>query len=368
MLDTFTNPDNINVHRLQTETPEKEWNPEIELNLREQYNVQLNILRNNHLLETLSSGQEGITTILNQEVPLPTYEQIRSSLESNQELYQTKASQGFKRLIIVPFGKKLQDLIDAYADGLKRHAQEGKLFYPKLNSSDPDKPTQLDQNQPIWVWDKYNNADTAGSLIYHPTSFTPENHGGKTKAEILSEPPTPPDSSVGRGTTSAWTVLLLEERLDIPRSGQGQTLGAPGHDRPQLEAGQSPNDYLTLLQQAQQNPKDPYYREQGLTLEDWLVLALANLEEKNQVTDDYQGQGSISYHLGAFFPAADDVPGAYWRQDDRRAYLSGDGPEGQDGGFGVRSAVRANILDTRSSTSLSDLHPSTPPMPVTRNF
>jgi hypothetical protein len=362
MLDTFTNPDNLNVHRLQTETPEKEWNPETELNLREQYNSQIEILRSNHLLETLSSGQEGITTILNQEVPLPTYEQIKSSLESNQELYQTKSSQGFKRLIIVPFGKKLQSLIDAYGEALKRHAQEGKLFRTRLNPSDPDEPTTLDQNQPVWEWNRHPPAAIPDSevnsyLIYHPTSFTPENHGGKTKAEILSAP------------TAAFEVLLLEERLDIPRAGQGQTLGDRGHDRPQLEAGLSPNDYLVLLQQAQQNPKDPYHGEQGLTPEDWLILALTNLEETNQVTDDWQdNHGSVAYITGAYFPTLDGVPFTFWNRGRSSAGFNRYLPRTVRTNMGVRSSVRLSNLDIRSSTSLSDLHPSTPPMPVTRSF
>ena len=70
------------------------------------------------------------------------------------------------------------------------------------------------------------------------------------------------------------------------------------------------------------------------------MQAISYLEEKNQVIDDYQGKGSITYNTGAYFPGSGDVPGAYWSRGDRQADLDRDVPTNRDGDIGARSAVR----------------------------
>ena len=116
----------------------------------------------------------------------------------------------------------------------------------------------------------------------------------------------------------------------IPRVGAGQTI----KDRPQLEANKTPIEYLNLLK------TDPYKGESGLTLEDWLTLAITRLQEKNRVTDDYQNsKDSISYLLGSYLVSG-DVPRACWGRGDVQAHLGAWRPDDHDGIVGARPVVR----------------------------
>ncbi|MBU1179890.1 hypothetical protein KJ885_03025, partial [Patescibacteria group bacterium] len=105
--------------------------------------------------------------------------------------------------------------------------------------------------------------------------------------------------------------------------------------RKQLEAGQTPNQYLEMLKT---NPQ--YQNETGMTPEEQIIYAIKYLEQTNQVIDDYSGKGSVSYQLGAFFPASGGVPRAGWYRGRRAACLGGSGPEDSDSGDGVRAWVR----------------------------
>ena len=121
---------------------------------------------------------------------------------------------------------------------------------------------------------------------------------------------------------------------DIPRENKGKTIGG----RKQFEANDTPNNYLKTLRDSKKD--NPYQGEEGMTPEDQLMYAITHLEETDQVIDDYQGNGSISYQVGAYFPASGDVPSAYWDRGDRQAHLGGTDPDSRYGNCGVRSAVR----------------------------
>lgn len=285
--------------------------------LKEQYESQKEILARAGVLEKLSSGDLGIKAIDNQEYVFPEYQEITKRIKENREMLKPKIEQGFSQLLIVPFGLKLDDLIEKYKQVILKHHQEGKLFATKENPQDPDELLELDQTQPVWVRDKYQNADTNGELVYFPQEFS-QNHQGKTKQEILKE-------------QGGYNVLLLEDLPNIPRRGQGkETKG-----RKQLEAGLTPNKYLETLQ------TDPNHQnETGMTPEEQITYAIKHLEQTNQVIDDYRGKASASYQLGAFFTASRDVSFAFWRRDRRQAFLGGDGPERSYSDDGVRGAVR----------------------------
>jgi hypothetical protein len=85
-----------------------------------------------------------------------------------------------------------------------------------------------------------------------------------------------------------------------------------------------------------------YKDEFGTTPEEWLMQAITMLEEKNQVIDDYQGNGKITYNTGGYFPASGDVPSAYWNRGNRQAYLHGNDPTNRNVFIGARSAVRVS--------------------------
>ena len=289
------------------------------LNLREQYEAQVQALLNSGIIESQSESIEGIDA---QEYPLPSYEAVIERFKENETMIKNKIEQGFTRLLMVPIAMSLDKLIDKYKESLLKHHKAKKLFATKLNPSDPDLPLELNEKEPIWVWDKYKNADTKGELIYYPQEFS-KNHGGKTKLELIAE--------TKSSSTPGWQVLLIEDLPNIPREKKGKTIGT----RPQLEANKTPNEYLKTIQ-----TEATYQNESGLTPEDWLILAATNLEKTNQVTDDYQGNGSISYEIGAYFPSSGGVPSAYWDRDNRRAGLGGDNPSFRDDSVGVRVGVK----------------------------
>ena len=189
----------------------------------------------------------------------------------------------------------------------------------KQGGGDPTNDvTKNSEYYPLWKWEKYTNADESGNLVYYPEKFDKNNHQGKTKAEAIKE-------------QGGWNIILIEDMPDIPRQGKGKTVG----DRKQLEARSTPKEYLQTL------ATDPVYQhESGMTPEDQLMYAITYLEENQKIMDDYQGKGSVSYQIGAYFPSSDDVPHAYWYRGHRQAYLSGSGVDDRVDHCGVRSAVR----------------------------
>ncbi len=331
---------------------EKLWPLEETLPRRElqrQYESQKEILIKVGLLETLSTGELGIKAIDSQEYPYPTLEQIQQEMKKNKDLLKTKSGQGFTQLLIVPFGLKLSILIDKYRQVILNHyvdmpdpndpakrisdPDKTKLFTAKANPHNPKEqlvPLELDTNQPLWVWEEYQDADTNGALLYHPESLPTAQEEpdvdrrkqlsqGKTKQQLLQQ------------TKQGFSLLLLEDLPNIPRDRKGKTV----KNRKQLEANQTSQEYLNTLKT---NPI--YSQEQGLTPEDQLVYALLHLEQTDQVIDDYQGHGSVSYQLGAYFPISAYVPYGFWDRGDRQAVLGGGGPRIRDVGIGARAAVR----------------------------
>jgi len=301
--------------------------------LQAQYESQIALLERHGLLETLSSGKTGFKDIGGREQILPTLQEFSKRLSPEQKaLLEKKAQQGLTKVFLVPFGRELgtdqkgqdpQDpsnheyhhytgLLKTYAETLRFHHQQGTLLGTdgaKLN---------LDTNQPLWVWEKYANADKKGKLAYFPKAFDPTNHQGETKAQIIQE---------GR----AWQLVITEDLADLPSEGKGQTI----QGRKQMEANLTGHEYLNLLQ------TDPQYQgEQGLTPEAQIIRALTYLEEKNQVVDDCQGQGKINWLLGAYFPEDGFVPLGYWARGSSQARLGG----GVPGDQGSDSAALPSVM------------------------
>ena len=314
---------------------EKLYSPqELPPSLQEQYESQVEVLEKAGLLRKLESGKlgiEGIEGIDGKEYPLPAPEEVAKRMEANKELVERKQEQGFTRLLLVPFGMKLDDLIEAYKQRILDHSQKGKLFATKKDSGDPSMPLELNESHPLWKWDGYNNADATGELVYNPKEFS-KNHKGKTKQEILEK-------------QGGWQVLLIEDMSNIPREGGAKTKGG----RTQIDTGgssikkyikrgeniPSPAEYLKAL-----NKEPAYNGESGMTPEEQLTYAILHLEETDQVIDDYRGNGSISYQIGAYFPSSGNAPNAYWNRDNRQANVDRNNPDNRNDNCGVRPAVR----------------------------
>ena len=285
-----------------------------ELFLRDQYDLLYQDLHDAAVIGHLSSGELGFRGVDGEDYVLPSYEQVLACMSEKAELLETKAEQGFTKLLLVPIAKSRDELRGAYADALLNLHEAGKV-----NGA----PFSLDATEQVWWWDdQYAEANDA--MVYYPREFGP-NHQGLTKAEVIAD--------TARNGIAGWDILLIEYLADLPAAGAGEIIGG----RLQLEAGQSPNYYLDAMQ------TDPTYMDEvGLTPEAWLTYAITHLAETNQVVDDYQGSGKISYLTGAYFPGSDSVPSAYWDRGDRRARLSASDPGDAAPHCGVRSAVRVS--------------------------
>src|SRR3989344_389173 len=303
-------------------SPKKEQKGNIEtLKIKEQWNSQIKTLSKLGILETFPDSKKlGIRGIDGKEYPVPKPEDIQARLEAKKEMVLEKMEQGFTKIIIEPFGYSFDALSEKYKKAIVQHHKDGKLLATKENPTDPDEKLELDTNQPLWRWeDGYSHCDTEDKIVYFPKEFS-KNHGGKTKKELLAS-----DSS------NAWRIWLVENTPNIPREGKGKEVGK----RHQLEANKQPKEYLELFR-----TKSEYKNESGLTPEADILYALTNLEEKNQVINDYQGKGLLSYQIGAYFPSSGSVPSSGWYRDGRRADLSGNDPTSRYELFGVRAGAR----------------------------
>lgn len=339
--------------RLQIEegiqTMKETLNPlEREFQLKDQYEKQVQVLRTAGLLEQLKNGKEGIRTIEVDgqvlEHPIPTLAEVTQRLKSLESEYgkgflEKKREQGFGRVLLVPFGMSLDRLMEAYKKVLLDHHTRGQLFYTKKDESEPNQPVDLDTNQPVWIWKEgYENGDKAGKIVYEVQQFDTNNHGGKTKAQILKE--RQQQASEGKTGKNGWDVLLLEKEINIPKAGQGKEFGGVGEKRKQLEAGKNSIEYLELLLKNKKDTNSAYQGEQGLRPEEWLMLAITYLEQENQIIDDWQGNGSASFNVGAYFPASSYVPYTFFSRGSRQASLYRNLPVFRYGHLGVRSGVR----------------------------
>jgi hypothetical protein len=287
------------------------------INIAEQYQEQLAILKDTKLIERLQSGEYGIIGQDNKEYIIPTLDEILERMNKDIEKYKTKIEQGFTKILIVPFAKKTHDpedstsLTEIYKKTILDKHKNNQLF-----STNGDK-LDLDVNQPLWVWEEGYSQDDE-NIIYFPQQFDPENHGGKTKNQLLQE------DQLG------FQILLLEENIDIPVENEGQTIS----DREQLEANLTPTEYLKKTQTEIQ-----YQHEQGLTAEAWLTLAITHLHKHNQIIDDWKGSGKICYNTATYFPSSSDVSNGYWRRDAQQSALCRDDVSNRDSDYGFRPSV-----------------------------
>ena len=338
--------------------------------LYRQYESQRDIFERVGILQKLSNGERGFVGIDAKEYVFPSIDYIKQTMgmSENKELLKIKLPQGFKQLLIVPFGMKLgfvrkdskgsqrsvyDGLIGIYAEQLRAHYTRGELYYTKAHPNDPftsedkiDTQHKFNESQPIWIEDIYHNADVDDILVYHVKEFSP-NHKGKTKTKILEQ-------------EGGWQIIFIEDMPNIPKKDKGILIGG----RSQIDTsgtsiqkyilpdyltdeqiqkkqkGQiivpSPHDYLNAF-----NNSPIYKGEHGMTPEENIIYAILYLAQNKQVIDDFQGQGSISYYLDSFLSGR--VPYCYWGRGVLRLYVHGNDPDRRDDHCGVRPAVRLKL-------------------------
>jgi hypothetical protein len=327
---------------------------EEKLHIKEQYEKQKEILEKTGILQTLKSGEKGIVGIDGEEYPIPTYEEIQERVEKNKEMLALKTEQGFTELLITPFGMSFDSLREKAIDVVWEHHKSGKFFSAvkspdgsfkrgfdsKKSPNDPDVPLDVKDKRSdldLWKWDNYRGTDKNGMLVYEPKRFDKINHGGKTKQEILER------------DNSGWQVAFIEDLPLLPAKGEAKSIGPKGKERRQLAVGNSPEQYLKLL-----DPKTRYRGESGMTHEDWLAYVVSHLEKTNQMIDtdpsrvrwgeDGEIDGTIySWNLGSYLPEGQEdlgdfslVPYGYWgwgcRSRQLRSHWSESDSRFRDGG------------------------------------
>ena len=299
------------------------------LKLKEQYLSQVKVLYQSGILENFLPDPEqgrftpelGIIGIEGKQYIMPSYEDVLDRLKDpeKRKLLETKAEQGFTKLLLVPFAMPLSVLIQRYKEILLKTNKETGI------KSTNGTTLELDTNNPLYVWEGFSQCDNPDTpkdkqIEYGVKTYdgqTKEDRGGKYKSELLKD------------HENAWQLLLIEDLPDLPAEGRGQTISG----RKQLEANQSPQDYLRLLQTQEQ-----YQGESGLTPEANLALYLDGLTRNQTALDDWEGTGKANFLVGNYLSGS--VPGFYWGRGNRRPDLGGDRPDDRDGGGGCRPSAR----------------------------
>ncbi|MCX6744302.1 MAG: hypothetical protein NTX82_02145 [Candidatus Parcubacteria bacterium] len=277
-----------------TEQPKRSENQErLEkiFELKKQYQEQVKALIATGVIELLpETGKYGVYDIKGKECPILSYDEILKRMELKEKMLTKKKEQGFGKLLLVPIGTPLSFLIDRTRD---------LIVY---------------ENQPVYVTDEYKDADVKGDLVYGVKKFDKENHGGKTKEELIKE-------------TGGWQIELIEDQPDLPV--QGKEIKG----RKQFDASQSPEEYLAKIQ------TDPQYaNEQFTTPEAQLIYFMEYLQRNNLVIDDWDGQGKGCWNVGAYFKSG-RVPFGFWIRNDRRFRLLWGNPGDLADDFAARSSV-----------------------------
>ena len=272
--------------------------PILEHLIEKGYTSQIKSLQEINFLET-KDNKLGLTAIDNNFYEVPTEEAIKNHFLSIPNIKQ-KIDQGFTRLLIVPFGSSLDSLREKTSNLILKHKKENNLL------AEDGSNLELNEEEPLYAFNDYINADKSGELLYFLERVGAENDYGKTKKDILFE-------SSSASPFPGYTILLIQENLSIPREGKGMVQAG----RDQLEAGKSPDDYVDLLKA---NPV--YSEERGMTPEDWLTLFATNLNQKNKVINRAAlATDSSIYLFGCCFRQTADVPYVGWYSDGRQASM-----------------------------------------------
>jgi len=288
--------------------------------LEKQYASQVAILEQAGILkEGVILGIDG------NEYPIPTLEQIAVRLFERCKELETKHGQGFTKLLLVPFGMSL--------DSLQETLKQFLLKYKESHSS-----FDLETNNPSFFPSELKGSDVGNfpDLVYYSRFFDRKKFQKQTKAQIIN-------------TYGCWIVHLLQPSdpsnshssgfAPIPREGQGTPQGdlVP---RPPLEANKTPNEYLSILQKAQEDEDSPYHGETGMTPEDWIIAFMIHLTETGKPLDNFgNGTESMSYFTEAFFRSSADVLGAFWSRVSHWVILRASDPSGREVYEGTRSSV-----------------------------
>ncbi len=241
--------------------------PEGLRDIADQYQEQFSALTFAKLMDMdPSSGEFGCTTIEGAFAKFPSLSEVVDRILDDAEGYAAKVDQGFNRLLLVPFGMRLDQLQDGYdhvlAEQLKTkgHVVAGgsQLVTMRTSHLAPAADTQIEPLERVQG--------------YRYVSF----HREETKDGLLQGDP-----------DMAWRVFLVEDPtecdlVDLP------VRSNTAHQR--VDAGRGRlypfRDAKTTPQELQKELNEAVFRgEQGMDRETYYTLALQELRRTGQVLD-----------------------------------------------------------------------------------
>ena len=314
--------------------------------LKKQYEGQLDLLKSSGMVETRKEtdppGVERetffITGIDEKEYPIPPYLTILERFAEKKQLLEIKEDQGFKKLVLVPFGMSLAAMSIRFEQFLSEYLK----IRPEFASIHPDQSLLDDWERLYKTRHKDVAADKVGTLKYDPVRLVVNNKNPwelawKTKQEILDQ------AKQNQDTAPGWSILLLQAGLDekgfrsIPRAGSGIVDGTK-MPRAEIEVGRSTEDYL--ISQMENSNDSPYAGEYGLTPEAWLVIFMEHLKETDRPLDSYNGfdKGTVDFLIGSLLDGF-YVTAVGWT-DRHSIFASTFGLANFNSCCGIRTAVR----------------------------
>ena len=194
----------------------------------------------------------------------------------------------------------------------------------------------LDVNNPVYVYDQFQD----DKLKYYPKALDPDNHQGITKDQLIAQ-------------TQGFNIIFTEKDQFLPQNNDPQNL--PRNGRKRIENNKTSIEYLSLINPSTGSGQgqDPQYQgESYLIIEDWLTQFITNLEQTNQVLNDWD-DNNATWLPGNYLPptlqerqqnpgSLGELPLGGWNRDGREAMVGWDYPDRRASRWGVRSSVRVS--------------------------
>jgi hypothetical protein len=216
----------------------------------------------------------------------PTLQQVTDKLNAlDKNVLEKKIEQGFTRLLITPNGLPFQKYIDTLIAVTKKKATKKTIkkvdkYYLTDNLGNE---IEFNPNDPLYKWDGHNKDD------WTTNGISEKDH---TK------------------NTQGFDISLLEEDLNLPRENTNQVIGG----RTRLETNKTTQQYLDLLNTAQNNKTDPNYKVGGITRQENITLCINTLNTDGVVLDNYNNNtSSSSYSIAS--KNGSGVAMLYWYRD-----------------------------------------------------
>ncbi|MCX6780675.1 MAG: hypothetical protein NT003_00995 [Candidatus Magasanikbacteria bacterium] len=213
----------------------------------------------------MEKGQRGIQGIDEKFYQAPRDEEIVAHFANpeRRDFYQQKISEGFTRLLIVPFATRLETIKLTLEAELEERFLNNKVFDQNKDQETFSNPIEiLEQAEPFDDGDVNSDEDPGGVIKYYP-DFNSSSIG-QTKREILADPTQP---------FPGYNVLLVHDpELYLLNPKQDYIEGRVANGSSIMI-----RDYVASMH----DPNSTIFGEVGLTLEDTYMTFLMNLHISN---------------------------------------------------------------------------------------